>query len=143
MVQEHPETKHYLVLYWRVEISREQVMVEVFQSERAPRYQLGNVVVPLLQHLLHDLLGLRDRRAAVALNILQKVPELLGGHVGPSLGVLSEVFRHVRRWLSLCDPELASEAHAHPVTPHFRQNRTGASQRNTAKTERERGLQSS
>lgn len=93
-------------------------MVEVFEGERASGDQLGNVVVPLLQHLLHDPLRVRGRRAAVALDVGQEAPQLLGRHVGAALGVLGEVLGDVTRRLGLRDLELASEAHTHPVTPH-------------------------
>lgn len=78
-------------------------------------------VMPLIQNLVHNPLGVRYGGAAISLNLNQKPLQLLRRHMGPTLRVLPERLLHVRRRLSLRDPQLPREKTQHFVfvTTHF------------------------
>lgn len=99
-----------------VELRGEEVVMEVIEGEVVPR-ELGDVVA-LMQHLLHHLLRVSEGHVILALNLRQEAAEVVGGHVGPALGVLLEELLHLRRRHRLRHLEPPLEAHAHSVAPH-------------------------
>ena len=78
-------------------------------------------MVPPVSDLLHDLLCICQRAVELVLVQNQEAPELISGHVGPTIRELGKNFFHVFGWLSFRDLELSVKKIKHLViiTPHL------------------------
>lgn len=104
---------------WRIEFRREEIEMEVVEGEIVPD-EFSNVV-SLMQNRLHYPTTRVD--GVLALNLREEAVELVGGHVGPTVGVFVEQLFDFRRRHCIRRLELPLEANAHSVASHCAKNR--------------------
>jgi len=102
-----------------IELLVKQIVMKVFDGDQRPRRLPDVVAVAELSDLLEDPLRLLGGDVAVALQLGEEPPQLGGAHLGPAVGVGGEGGLDVGRRLGLVPPELAGEADAVLVAPHF------------------------